>query len=231
MAVVPLSPADKAGLTADDQLVSVNGRALGPAVTDPSDRPTRASVERSQRIILEEMKTGEVTLRVSGAGGLRDVRLVPELGCTSNVELVPGHDVNAWADGERVVISTGIVAQCVTDGDLALVIAHELAHNLLHHAERLARADAETSAAPAGARSAAMRETEEEADRLGVRLATAASYDLRGAGPFLSGLMASIGPDQPATTHPGTARRLALLSVDIAEASAMRRPGLARASR
>jgi len=74
-----------------------------------------------------------------------------------------------------------------------------------------------------------MRETEEEADRLGVRLATAAGYDLRGAGPFLSGLMASIGPDQPVTTHPATARRLALLGVDIAEASAMRRPGLARA--
>lgn len=229
MAVVPLSPADKAGLTADDQLVSVNGLALDRAATDPSDRPTRAFVERSQRIILTEMKRGEVTLRVSDPRGLRDVRLVPELGCASNVELVPGHDVNAWADGERVVISAGIVALCVTDDELAFVIAHELAHNLLHHAERAARTGAETSADPVGARSAAMRKTEEEADQLGIRLATAASYDLRGARPFLSGLMASIGPDQPVTTHPRTALRLALLSVYVAEARAMRRPGLARA--
>jgi len=229
MAVVPFSPADKAGLTADDQLVSVNGRTLDRAATDPSDRPTRAFVERSQRIILQEMERGEVTLRVSDARGLRDVRLVPELGCTSNVELVPGPDVNAWADGERVVISAGIVAQCVTDDELALVIAHELAHNLLRHAERLARAHAETSADPAGARSAAMPDTEEEADRLGVRLAAAAGYDLHGAGPFLSGLIGSIGPDQRANTHPGTALRLASLSVYVGEESAMRRPGLARA--
>jgi hypothetical protein len=33
-------------------------------------------------------------------------------------------------------------------------------------------------------------------------------------------LLASVGPDRPATTHPATARRLELLTADIADANA-----------
>ena len=227
MAVVPFSPADKAGLAADDQLVSVNGRALLPLAGD-AGTATDARVVAVRQILVAAMTTGAVAIRVAGPRGVRDVRFVAQTGCPANVELAPAMGANAWADGRAVLIGAGLVKLCDTDDDLALVIAHELAHNLLRHAERLARVDVATSRVP-GARSAAMRETEEEADRLGIRLATAAGYDLRGAEPFLRELMASIGPDQPATTHPGTARRLSLLSVDIAEVSAMRRPGLARA--
>lgn len=229
MAVVPLSPADGAGLKADDQLVSVNGRALIPAVADLGDRPTRAAVERSQRIILEEMKTGEVTLRVSGAEGLRDVRFVPELGCVSNVELVPSRAVNAWADGQRVVISAGIVAECDTDDDLALVIAHELAHNLLGHSHKLAAGGGRQGKVMRllGSGSAVMRQTEEEADRLAIILTSAASYDLAQAEAFMSRLLNSPNAASTAGTHPEADRRLTLLRAGIAAARGMapeRRP-------
>ena len=146
--------------------------------------------------------------------------MVPELGCTSNVELVPGHDVNAWADGERVVISAGIVAQCVTDDDLALVIAHELAHNLLRHSHKLAVTGRTESRVMGllGTGSEMMRETEEEADRLAVRMTTAAAYDVAKAGAFMSRLLGGPNAASTAGTHPTTDRRLTLLRAEIAAA-------------
>jgi hypothetical protein len=223
MAVVPLSPADKAGLKADDQLVSVNGRVIGPGAGDRRHGPTRAFVERSQETILEEMKTGTVTLRVSGAGVLRDVRFVAELGCTSNVELVPGDDVNAWADGERVVVSAGLLARCTTDDDLALVIAHELAHNLLGHSRKRAASGSSkgTVMKLLGTGPAMMRAREEEADRLAVRMATAAAYDMAHTEMFMKGLLNGRKSTADAGTHPSPDRRLAVLRAEIARARAM----------
>lgn len=217
MAVVDGSPADRAGLEADDQLLSVNGKALTSDAA-PNATPTRAFVERAQTTILEEMKAGEVTLRVSGARGLRDVRFVPELGCSSNVELVPGKDVNAWADGARVVVSAGILARCASDDDLALVIAHELAHNLLHHGRRLAEAGGSAARVLGilGGGSAMMRETEEEADRLAVTMAIAADYDLSQAAAFMSGLLNDPDVAPVSGTHPAPDRRLTLLRAEIA---------------
>ncbi|MDB5693386.1 MAG: hypothetical protein JWO81_2449, partial [Alphaproteobacteria bacterium] len=81
MAVVAGSPAQRSGLTADDQLVSVNGRALSGAKAASNADPTRAPVERAQHILAEELGKGAVSLRVSGAGGLRDVRFTAESGC------------------------------------------------------------------------------------------------------------------------------------------------------
>ncbi len=220
MAVVPLSPADKAGLKADDQLMSVNGRALSAGAADPRHQSTRAFIERSQGIILEEMKTGEVTLRVSSAGGLRDVRFVPELGCTSNVELVPGSEVNAWADGERVTISTGLLAQCITNDDLALVIAHELAHNILRHSQKLAAAGGSERKEMGllGSGSAMMRQTEEDADQLAIKMATAAAYDMSQAEAFMSRLLVGRNIASMAGTHPTSDRRLKMLRAEIAVA-------------
>lgn len=163
------------------------------------------------------MAKGEVSLRVSGAGGLRNLRFTAEIGCASNVELVTGTAVNAWADGRGVMISDGIVAKCGSDGALALVIAHELAHNLLHHSQRLAAdGTAVGRLRLTGSASAEMRETEEEADRLGVRLAQGAAYDLSDAVAYLGPLFEREGGGPSAPTHPAPARRLALLRAAIA---------------
>ena len=223
MAVVPGSPAQSAGLAADDQLLAVNGRALNDAGFAANAEPTREPLERAQHILREEMAKGEVALRVAGSSGLHDLRFTAEIGCASNVELVTGAAVNAWADGQRVEISDGIVARCRTDGDLALVIAHEIAHNLLHHGQRSAAGGAQLRLRLTGSGSAEMRETEEEADRLGVRLARTASYDLSDAVSFLGALLAEAGVGETATTHPAPARRLALLRAAIAAPAVSRR--------
>jgi predicted Zn-dependent protease len=166
----------------------------------------------------EELRRGTVTLRVSTPEGDRDVRFGAVFGCPSNVELVPGDAVNAWADGSRVIVGEGLLRLCATDADLALVIAHEMAHNLLRHRERLPAASSGLLAST-GAGSAAMRESEEAADRLAVGLAKAAAYDLSGAEPFLSRLLDRAL--RPAPTHPDRERRLALLRAAIAETHAL----------
>lgn len=228
MAVVAGSPAAKAGLAADDQLVSVNGRELG-AQAPVAGRPTRFFVERAQRILFEEMEKGPVSLRISGPDGLHDIRFTADVGCAAKVELVPGKDINAWADGERVVVSAGLFEKCRSDDDLALVIAHEMAHNLLRHSQRLASARRAQSRLflPSGAGLATMRETEEEADRHAVRIALAAGYDLREAATFLRGLMEAHSSAGVADTHPAPDRRLTLLraalAVDSGAGSAPRR--------
>ena len=213
MTVVHDSPAEAAGLVPGDQLVSVNGQDLGDA--DPAAAPTRASVDRAQGLLVEEMRRGAVTLRVSGVKGDRDVRFSAETGCASRVELVPGTAVNAWSDGSRVIVSDGLLQLCDTDADLALVIAHEMSHNLLHHRQRLSGAGGLLPFA--GGELAEMRESEEEADGLGVRLATAAGYDLSGAESFLGRLLDLTVRAAP--THPDRARRLALLRIAIAAAA------------
>jgi hypothetical protein len=213
MAVVPGSPAAKAGLVEGDQLVAVNGRDLG--TTDTGTAPTRASVDRALAVLGEAMARGPVSLRVSGPGGERDVRFVTEAGCQSSVELIPGDAINAWADGFRVMISEGLLRRCANDDDLALVIGHEMAHNLLHHRQRLAAEGVSANRLlPLTAGSAAMRETEEEADRLAVRLAAGARYDLSGAEAFIARLLDPAVP--VAATHPARQRRLALLHAAIA---------------
>lgn len=221
MAVVAGSPAQRAGLLADDQLVAVNGRALSAATLSRNAVATRAPVEFAQRVLSEEMAKGEVILRVSRASGYHDVRFTAASGCASRVELVTGGEVNAWTDGRQVTVGDGILARCRTDGDLALVIGHELAHNLLRHGERpAASGSAGQPLRLTGTGSAATRETEEEADRLAVRMARAAEYDLSGALSFLTALLEDDGEARGDGTHPAPARRLALLEAEIAAADA-----------
>jgi predicted Zn-dependent protease len=147
-----------------------------------------------------------------------------ELACLPEVALVADGAVNAWADGQRVMITTAILDQCRTNDELALVIGHEMSHNILHHRARLAADGVELGLLPVSAAgSAKMRETEEEADRLAVRIAGAAGYDLSQAVPFIGRLLAAVERNgRAATTHPASVRRLALLKVAVAQVTGRR---------
>jgi predicted Zn-dependent protease len=165
------------------------------------------------------MRLGAVTLSVSSASGVRSLSFAARVGCPSNVELVTGADVNAWADGSRVMIGEGLLRRCATDDELALVIGHEMAHNLLHHRRRLAAEGVSVNGLlPLTATaSAEVRATEEEADRFAVALAATAHFDLLGVGDFISELMSSGAP--AGTTHPDVSRRVSLLRATIADMS------------
>ena len=220
MAVVEGSPADTAGLKAGDRLLSVNGHDLGAGDPAAGAAPTRVFVEQARQILAEELGRGPADLRVSRAGIARNLQFTAEMGCPILAELVPGTDVNAWADGARIVVGGGLLALCASDDDLALVIGHELAHNLLRHGRGLAPA-AEGAALSLLPQSVTIgsSQSEEEADRLAVRLSAGAAYDLAGAEAFLDALLKLEGGDFASATHPHPARRLALLRSAIADLS------------
>jgi predicted Zn-dependent protease len=49
------------------------------------------------------------------------------------VRLVSDYGINAFADGEEISVTTGMLRFVNNDDELALVIGHELAHNVLGH--------------------------------------------------------------------------------------------------
>jgi predicted Zn-dependent protease len=217
MAVVEGSPAARAGIQADDRLIAVNEQAFAPNAAASKLNSSRAPVQQAHRTIFRALEKGEISLRVSGSRGERHVRFRADRGCPADVELLPGDDVNAWADGERVVVSAGILRRSRGDDDLALVIAHELAHNLLRHGRgSVIETDRRgTLFLPSGTAVGGTQRAEEEADRLAVKLAKAAGYNLSGAAAFLADV-AGVGPaSSGARTHPPLGRRVALLKREI----------------
>ena len=163
-----------------------------------------------------------MTPMMTASTGDREYRFAPELRCRSILEIVDSSEVNAWADGTRVVLTNAMLERCDREADLAFVIAHEMAHNILHHRARLelVRHPLSGRLPTAAVISAAVRETEEEADREAIILATAAGYDVSNVGAFLHGLLNPLkGPRLAAATHPDSARRLLLLRAAIAGAT------------
>lgn len=207
-AVVPGSPAEAAGLTTGDHLRSINGLRL----------PVSASVERTVEALDRELRAGQVTLQVAGRDGVRELQFAAERGCSARVALIEDEAVNAWADGTDIRITTGLLARCKSDDDLALVLGHEMAHNLLRHRQSLIdTVESARTLLPEGeAASRQLHQTEEAADRLAVSLAMVARYDLTGAVAFMEGLLDRSIADSE--THPRPDRRLALLREAIAEA-------------
>jgi predicted Zn-dependent protease len=122
------------------------------------------------------------------------------------------------------MITTAILDQCRTDDELALVIGHEMSHNILHHPVRLTADGVEPELLPVSeAESAEMREMEEEADRLAVRISSVAGYDLSQAVPFIGRLLARVERNGlAADTHPPSVRRLALLKMAVAQVTGRR---------
>ena len=149
--------------------------------------------------------------------------------------------VNAWCmAGGRMAVYTGLFDQLkLTDDEFAQIMGHEISHALANHtAERMSRAMATTlgvamigaasdnsGAAIAGASAVATvaltlpnsREAENEADIMGMILATKAGYDPEAA-VTLWQKMGDLSDDRPAeflSTHPAPENRQAALNAMI----------------
>ena len=149
--------------------------------------------------------------------------------------------VNAWCmAGGRMAVYTGLFDQLeLTDDEFAQIMGHEISHALANHtAERMSRAMAtaagvavvgaasdNSGAAMAGAALIAnvaltlpnSRDAENEADILGMVLATKAGYDPEAA-VTLWQKMGDLSDDRPAeflSTHPAPENRQAALNAMI----------------
>lgn len=172
-----------------------------------------------------------------GLGHVQD--LVDELAAQAEspyrfrVHVLQGEEVNAFAlPGGRIGVFDGLVKAADGPGELAGVLAHEVAHGIERHATEqiirrsgysliasLVTGDLSGFAALAGDTAAFMasmansRADEAEADRLAMRLLNAAGIDSAGLPRFFERLEES-GRSLPdplmlASTHPANAARIA----------------------
>ena len=229
-AVVPGSPADRAGLVAGDAIMAVDGVAVPVADVPRPDRrrPSYASTAALRARLDAAFAKGGATLTILRGGAERIVPIMPVPGCASPVELQPGTKRNAWSDGHAVALTSAIVAAAATDDELAALVGHELAHNFLHHRDRLDAAGVGRGlASRVGAKAAQVRATEDEADALGLYLAARAGYDPAAAAAFWQRFGAEHGDGLfTDATHPGWRDRVAALTRIAAEIAAKRRAGL-----
>ncbi len=214
-AVVPGSPAERAGIQAGDSIVRIDNIPLPTA-----DAPRAASsAVRDTTVNLIAALPTERPLQVDllRGGRSRSVSIAASPGCRSAFEvlLVPG--MAASADGRIVQIGVRFFER-YTDDEVAVVIGHELSHNILRHAARLEAAGVKRGLlAEVGRNGRLFRTTEDQADLLGMYLLRNAGYDPQIAvrfwrehgGDVDGGLFRS-------RTHPSSAARAKALEEEIA---------------
>lgn len=219
LAVVPGSPAAQAGLRAGDVILAVNGAAVTYSAQAKSDRPNswRAPLEAAEAQLEGALRTGPASLTVLRDGVTITRELTAVRGCPARVRLARSNQNSAFAANGYVILTTATLGLTRSDDELAVIIGHELAHVALRHPERL-RAEGVPDGwlRTIGGNADRVRATEEEADRLGIRLAAAAGFDASAAIPFWRRYYARFDEPQLFRTHPSLARREQIINETLA---------------
>lgn len=211
-AVASAGPAARAGLVPGDALLAIGGMAV-PA---PHAATGYHRIERLDAAIEEEASDSILDLTVRHDGVIRTVRVALERGCASRFIVRVADDALAEADGRYVEITSAYVEQAADDPALAIVLAHELAHNLLGHRARLESEGVRYGVAQHFGRNARLiRETEIEADRVGLDILMRAGFDAQAAIAFRERQWRGIAYTVlRSPTHPPSKERLALLRAE-----------------
>lgn len=172
--LLPDSAAANAGLQRDDAIVAINGVATANMEPVPDGHLREAAFA----VLADSSEARTVTLSVQRGGQVIPVSLDAPRGCRSLVEILLGDGPNALSDG-RIIQLRYDFAQSLTDDQLAVAFAHELAHSVLEHRRRKTEAGIDNGSllANLGRHRRANRQAEVEADRLSIHLLANAGYD------------------------------------------------------
>ena len=197
-AVAQGSAAERATLKAGDILMSIN-RQPTPVVTPKAGYAPIGATET----MLDKAADGKaILLEIQREGVAKTVELTPDAGCASHIQIIPGRSINAQADGRYVQINAAMLDFVANDDELATIVAHELAHNISRHI----------------ALKTPSKQSEYEADRLGVALMVRAGFNIDAVVPFWTRFEkrtnAGIFADG---THPSSKKRLAAVAAAVAE--------------
>jgi len=207
-AILPGSPAERAGIRPGDELRAINGAPLPPEPRGHDFTRIAAVLDRLDAALA----AGPVTLGLARG----PVTLAGIPACASRFQVTPSDKLAAGADGRIVEIDSGLMAYANDGNEIAVIVAHELAHNILGHPARLDR-DGVSRRAKIGKDAGKIRETEIEADLFSLRLLANAGYPLEAAPAFWRrfGKQHGFGIFSD-STHLRWKKRVALIEAEIA---------------
>ena len=235
IAVVPGSPAERAGLLPGDQLTALNGVefAQGKEASEAMGNLLQEQLQPELRAVLTILRDKE----------RKDLHITPIESADFPIILSHKHEVNAKATGKKVVVNRGLVRFAQSDGDLAFVISHELAHNIMHHVRAvmtnyaigtaldIAAASVGVITGNAIGATAAIAQApafEAEADYVGLYIMARAGLEIDHAAEFWRE-MAAISPGimrkRIPATHPTSPQRYIAMDATIREINQWKQEG------
>jgi hypothetical protein len=227
MVLAALEPNAPGGVRDDDIVVAVDRGLVPPGAT---------AVVAARRMIEEASGKAyaPVTLRVRRGGKEYDAVIQPRRACLYPVDIWDSRQINAFANGKKVMVLTELLRFLTTDPDLATVLGHEIAHNLGGHADIMRRnigigraLDALSGPNVTEAQRAAgawrRQDFEREADYIGLYLMARARYPIDDA-PNVWRKFALSNPRSieanALSTHPSYPERFVLLDRTVQEIKA-----------
>lgn len=122
------SPAAAAGVRVRDRLIRIN---------DEQIRPGRRASQEAFRRLRQAARSGIVRLDLlRGTEGVA-VSITPVERCGYDFLMSDAADINAYADGNTIIITRGMLRFTRNEQELALVLAHELSHNAMRHIQAM----------------------------------------------------------------------------------------------
>lgn len=220
------SGAARAGLRKGDALIAANGKVL----------PIGANAETQAAAILGPLASNSQSLELTVArGGANQQLKVPVTrACAFKIDIGNSDNINAYSDGQRVLITRGMVNFAQSDEAVAYVLAKDIAHNVLGHAATTKQAytvgsiidnlvavrpDLSMLIGTAGVKPVP-QELDAAADRLSLYMVARAGYSIDGA----RGFWQRLATQYPASVlngytaiHPTVSNRLTVIDKTVAE--------------
>jgi hypothetical protein len=222
MALAANGPAERAGLRPNDLITGLDDRPLPRA-----GGAAQGQNETWFAALAAAFEDGTARVDILRGGARMTLTVRGERGCLTVFQGAPRQSRNANADGVTVNVNVGLIDYVRDDDELAAVMAHEFAHNVLQHRDRLNAAGVSRGVLGIGRDNGSIRQTEIEADRLGVYLMERAGYDPEAAVRFWT----RYGPHPlnflRSRDHPAWRERVRLMEAEIAKIRAARAAGRA----
>jgi membrane-associated protease RseP (regulator of RpoE activity) len=123
--VIESNPAANAGLKSGDVLLSVNDKSV-PIGKDAS--------KKFSELLKKEIKDNtQLSFQIIRNDITESFNVTPVENCDYPLIVAGDNAVNAFADGNSIYVTQGMMDFTKSDDELALVVGHELAHNAMRH--------------------------------------------------------------------------------------------------